>query len=622
MAGVARAIVSPLSIIDRDLGRTVLQVVAVVAPFIPGGAPIAAIAALALATLFKPKGPKPEQAERAIKMPVPPRVSAYGRVKLFGAYVLFTTSKDGYAVDVWAFHDGRIDGVERWYLGDKQVTRLPNGFVQKGEDGSYGDSNVIQIGASLGLDTETVHAPVLARLPGIWSDQHRGDGVVTGYMVSQPVKAKNFQATYPSGGPDATPLAIVIRAQCVFDWRDPAQSVADLATWQWSENVALQTVHYLLVRAAKDWDTHFAPTLAYWTAFADDCDVEMPLKAGGTEPRYRSCVSHKHTDQHKTVIGNLLACCDGFVAPRSDGALMAFSGRFVLPTVSIGPDEIVNWSEDEGVVDEDAINEIAVSYLSDRHDFNTVDTTAWQDEDAIAAAGEVKSTTLENQVPSHAQARRLAKRLLSKTMALYRGSVTTTRAGRIVRGQRFIDLHIEEAGEVFFSGPAEITRLSRNLSTGGVTFTWIAADPNVDAWNPETEEGDPAPIGNVVASEPLDQPSIISATASYSPVGQNPEGEDETGEPVDGTTSTGARVLIAADGPDRVDLTWFARWRVGTSGSWNEREYADADPGPAVSFLTEFVPLSTEINVQVAYSVGDGRLSPWSESAVVGTTTG
>lgn len=622
MAGVARAIVSPLSIIDRDLGRTVLQVVAVVAPFIPGGAPIAAIAAVALATLFKPKGPKPEQAERAIKMPVPPRVSAYGRVKLFGAYVLFATSKDGYAVDVWAFHDGRIDGVERWYLGDKQVTRLPSGFVQKGEDGSYGDSNVIQIGASLGLDTEAAHSPVLARLPGIWTDQHRGDGVVTGYMVSQPVKAKNFQATYPSGGPDATPLGIVIRAQCVFDWRDPSQSVTDPATWRWSENAALHTAHYYLVRVGKDWATHFLPTLAYWTAFADDCDVPMPLKAGGTEPRYRSCVSHKHTDQHKTVIGNLLACCDGFVAPRSDGALMAFSGRFIPPTVRIGPDEIVNYSWDEGVVDEDAINEIAVSYLSDQHDFNTVDTTAWQDEDAIDAAGEVKPTTLENQVPSHAQARRLAKRLMSKTMAEHRGSVTTGRTGRVVRGQRFIYLHIEEAGAVFFSGPAEITRLSRNLSTGGVTFTWIAADPNVDAWNPATEEGDPAPIGNVIAGEPLDQPRIISATASYSPVGQNPEGEDDTGEPVDGTTSTGARVLIAANGPDRVDLTWFARWRVGTSGSWNEREYADADPGPAVSFLTEFVPLSTQINVQVAYSVGDGRLSPWSDSAVVNTTTG
>jgi hypothetical protein len=81
-------------------------------------------------------------------------------------------------------------------------------------------------------------------------------------------------------------------------------------------------------------------------------------------------------------------------------------------------------------------------------------------------------------------------------------------------------------------------------------------------------------------------------------------------------------VLIAATGPDRDDLTWSGRWRVGTSGSWNEREYADADPGPGVSFLTEFVPIATNINVQVAYSVGDGRLSPWSDSSVVNTTGG
>lgn len=620
MAGVARAIVSPLSIIDKGLGKAVLQITAVVAPFIPGGAPFAAIAAIALATLYKPKGPKAEQAERAIKMALPPRVSAYGRVKLYGAYILFVTSKDGYAIDVYAFHDGRIDGIERYYLGDKQVMLDSSGFVLPDAEKAYGNGN-IEIGVNLGLPTETAFASLIAKLPGDWTAQHRGDGVVTGFQISKPVKVKNFSEVYPQGGPDATPLGIVFRAQCVFDWRDPSQSVTDPATWKWSENNALHVVHYLLVRVGKDWDTHFAPTLAYWTAFANDCDVAMPLKAGGTEPRYRSCVSHKHTDQHKTVLGNLLACCDGFVAPRSDGALMAFSGRFLVPTVSVGPDIIVNYSWDEGVVDEDAINEIDVSYLSSEHDYTTVDATAWSDEDAIAEAGEIKPTQLDNQVPSHAQARRLAKRLLSKTMALHRGSVTTNRYGRMVRGHRFINLHIEEAGAVFFSGVAEITQLTRNLSTGGVTFTWIEADPNVDAWNPATEEGDPAPVGNVVAGEPLGTPTIISATAMYSAVGSTPEG-DEPVDPTPGQTATGARVLIAATGPDRADLTWYARWRVGMSGSWNEREYADADPGPGVSFQTEFVPLASNLNVEVAYSVGDGRLSDWSDPVVVNTTTG
>lgn len=620
MAGVARAIVSPLSIIDKGLGKAVLQITAVVAPFIPGGAPFAAIAAIALATLYKPKGPKAEQAERAIKMALPPRVSAYGRVKLYGAYILFVTSKDGYAIDVYAFHDGRIDGIERYYLGDKQVTLDSSGFVLPDAEKAYGNGN-IEIGVNLGLSTETAFASLIAKLPGNWTAQHRGDGVVTGYQISKPVKVKNFSEVYPQGGPDATPLGIVFRAQCVFDWRDSSQSVNDPSTWRWSENNALHVAHYLLVRVGKDWDTHFAPTLAYWTAFADDCDVAMPLKAGGTEPRYRSCVSHKHTDQHKTVLGNLLACSDGFVAPRSDGALMAFSGRFLVPTVSVGPDIIVNYSWDEGIVDEDAINEIDVSYLSSAHDYTTVDATAWSDEDAIAEAGEIKATQLDNQVPSHAQARRLAKRLLSKTMALHRGSVTTNRYGRAVRGHRFVNLHIEEAGAVFFSGVAEITQLTRNLSTGGVTFTWIEADPNVDSWNPATEEGNPAPVGNVVAGEPLPTPTIISATATYTAVGQTPEGE-EVIDPTPGQTATGARVLIAAQGTDRADATWYGRWRVGTSGSWNEREYPDADPGPGISFTTEFVPLVTNLNVEVAYSVGDGRLSEWSDPVAVNTKSG
>lgn len=480
MAGVARAIVSPLSIIDKDLGRLVLQVVAVVAVFIPGGQPVAAAAALALATLYKPKGPKPEQQERSIKTALPPRISAYGTVRLYGAYMLYDTNGDGFAVDAWAFHDGRIDSILFRYLGDKRITLNGAGFVLP-QDKEFGDGDTVRIGTRLGLATETAFSELISRLPGIWTNNHRGDGVATGCMISKPVKQKNFNDVYPQGGPDANQLSLVVQAQLVFDWRDPAQSPYDQNTWKFSDNGALCTAHYYMVRAYKDWDTHFAPTLSSWTAAANDCDVAVPLKAGGTEKRYRVALAHKHTDTHKATIGNLLAAWDGFIAPRSDGALVAWSGRYVDPDPAdlIGRDEIVSYSWDYGIVDEDQSNEIAVSYLSADHDYTTVDATSWRDEDAIFADGELKTTPLENAVPSHGQARRLAKRLMAKTMAPNRGSVTTTIAGRKIRGKRFIPLHIEEAGAVFFSGTAEIVRLRRNLTTGGVTFDWIKADPNV-----------------------------------------------------------------------------------------------------------------------------------------------
>lgn len=588
-------------------------------------------------------GQRPEPTRTAIKTEIPPRVSGYGRFKLYGAYILYETV-NGTAVDCWAFHDGQIDGIERYYLGDKQVTRKANGFVEKGDAGIYG-TDIIQIGANLGLATETAHAALIAAAPAIWSTDHRGDGVVTGYMISKPVKAKDYQEVYSDGGPDRTPLGLAIRAQLVFDWRDSAQDVGDPRTWNWSENAWLHIAHYKLVREfvgpmrppshsqywsdirsayEARWSRMAAPTLAFWTVCANDADSPVPLKAGGTEPRYRSCVSHKHTDPHKQVLSALLNACDGWIAQRADGAYVPRPGRYYAPTVTVGPDVIVQYSVEEGTEDENALNDLKVTYISDSHDFNQVDTDDWTDEDDIETRGAVRSDSLENQVPSHAQARRLAKRKMAKVMAPKRGTFLLTSQAEAVLTERYVRFRaIEGEGTenpfTAYDGPVEITSLSINLQNGQISGGWIAADENIDAWNPATEEGDPAPVGERVAVEPLDQPAIISASAVFSPVGQNPGTEDPAGEPVDGTTSTGARVLIAASGPDRTDLTWYARWRVGTSGSWNEREYADADPGPGVSFTTEFVPLSANINVEVSYTVGDGRASPWSDPAVVDT---
>lgn len=635
--------------------RGIIQAGLSIAAAIPGPQqPFVAAAAIAFnianSTLFN-SAQKSQLTNTSIRTERPPRYSAYGGpLKIYGAQILYDAAGDGAAVDVWAFHDGQIDAILGYYLGDKPVTRLSSGFVQEGPAGEYGSNDTIQIGANLGLATETAHAAVMAKMPGIWTTEHRGDGVVTGYAISKLVKAANYAKVYANGSPNDRPLGLVIRAQLVFDWRDPSQSVGDPRTWKWSANSWLAIVHYDLVRQTVGptrppsdpaywddiaaiytarWNKRIAPALAFWTAAADDADLAVPRKDGSTESRYRCCVTHPHAgsgSEYKTVLGALLATCDGWVSSRSDGALVARPGRYYTPTVSIGPDEVVTYSSDDGIEDEGSVNEIGVTYLSPEHDYNQVDTDPWSDEDAIVMRGAVRSDDLSNQVPSYAQARRLAKRKFAQLTAASRGTFTTTRAGAKMLGERFINLHLVEAlgtPDEFeaFNGPAEITQLSRNPHTGAITAAWISADVNIDAWNPATEEGEPAPVGDRVAREPLEQPMIISATAVYSAVGSTPEGEEPV-DPTPGQTATGARVLIAATGPDRADLTWFARWRVGVSGSWNEREYADADPGPAVSFTTEFVPLASNINVEVAYSVGDGRLSDWSDPTVVNTTTG
>lgn len=544
-----------------------------------------------------PSVPKPDTTLTAIKTPRPPRVSAYGVGRLYGAYVLYETASNGTAVDVYAVHDGKMHELVRFYLNDDAAT-LTGNTVNQGTDGRYRDG-AVSLYWTDGSDPGTALSAITGLLPGIWTANHRGDGVVMLAQAAKPVKSKRYLETYPNQVP--TPSLVAKWQLCP----DPnADDPGDTAGWTWTENPARHLMHYKMVREGVDYATKIAPTLAYWQAAATICDEAIALKAGGTEPRYRSSVAHKHTDRHADVTAALLSTFDGWIAPRSDGAIVVYAGKYYAPTVSIGPDEIVayEWSG-VGVDDDSAVNEIICSYISADHGYNTVETDAWRDEDDISERGQVLSASLDPQVPSWGQVRRLAKRKMARTNAIYRGSVTTNARGRSVRGERFINLRIEEAGAVFYNGPAEITAVTRNLMSGGVTFTWVAADPNVDAWNPATEEGNPAAQGDRVASQPLDAPSISSAT------------------PVLTGDGTAAQVLTTVTAPDRDDLTWFARWKISTDSVWNEQEYGDIDGSASVQLLIGLVPVDSSIDVEVAYLVGDGRVSPWSASDTVSTST-
>lgn len=657
----------------------ILEVGAAIAvQFIPGLGTVAGIslglslAATGLTNIFGGT-PKPETSEGTVKTAIPPRVTAYGISRLYGAYILYETTTNGVAVDVYAIHDGRIAGPLFFFLGDQTVA-LTRGVLGGLDGGAYSE-NAVQIDYRLGLPTETAFSQVTSLIPA-WDATHRGDGVATAMVTWQPVKSKDYLKVYPNGQPA---LSMAAQWSVVYDWRDPSQSLTDPSTWKFSENWVVHLADYLLRFDNKTWVKHFAPTIDYWTAAADDADLPMAVVHGQssmpyaektdgdgqihiadtsrlsvgmsitltaidnsgntetvtvtgisgstvnisptnryaypagssvtwvstlaypiTEPRYRSCVAFKHTDAHKDVIGSLLACGDGWLSPRPDGALVVYSGRYIAPTVTIGPDEIISYSVQEGVDEENVINSIGVSYVSADHLYNTVDTDAWTDEDDIEARGKVLSSTISPQTPSFSQNRRLAKRVMAKNNAPTRGTVSTNAAGRIARGERYVLLNIVEAGTTFYNGPAEITKMTRNLQTGGVTFDWIAADPAIDDWNPAVEEGQPAPVGGRVAGEPLDAPIVTSVTPDTAAVSGD---------------GTGIRLIVAATGPGRSDLQWSTRWRVQGASVWNEQSFPDVSGG-SVTMETSFVPTQTAIEVQAVYVVGDGRVSPYSASVI------
>jgi hypothetical protein len=544
-----------------------------------------------------PSSPKPDTTVTAIKTPRPPRVSAYGISRLYFAYSLYETASNGTAVDVGAVHDGKMNALIGFYLNDDPVT-LTGSTVNTGADKRYQDGT-INLYWTDGSAVGTAFAAIVSLLPGVWTSNHRGDGVVMLAQTAKPVKSKKFLETYPNQVP--TPSMVAQWQICP----DPyAEDPSDPSGWTWTENPIRQLMHYMLVREGVDYATKIAPTIAYFQAAAGVCDAPRTLKAGGTEPRYRSWVSHKHTDSHASVKAAILETCDGWIAPRSDGALVVYAGEYIAPDVTIGPDEIVSFEwAGVGVDDDSAVNEIVCSYISADHDYNTVETDAWRNEADISARGAVLSESFEPQVPSWGQTRALAKRMEARRNAPYRGSVTTNIRGRIVRGKRYITLNLVDAGTTFYSGPAEITAITRNISTGGVTFDWVSADPNIDAWNPATEEGNPAAKGDRIASQPVATPEIDTATAILSPDGSS------------------AQIEVVVDADDRDDLTWYLRWKVSADAVWNEAEYSDIDPGTSITLLSSVVPINASIDVAVAYQLGDGRLSEWSVTETISTST-
>lgn len=565
--------------------------------------------------------PKPDTAESAIKNPRPPRVSAYGRVRLWGAWILYETSGNGTAVDIFAVHDGKMDGLELRYLNDDQVT-LTGEFVNGGADGRYGANKVSFYntdGSIPGTGGTTLSTATSLLGSTVWSSDHRGDGVVLVGLFSAPVKAEDFQDIYPQASPP-TP-SLVARWQACPD--PAAEDPLDEAGWTWTENPVRHLLHYMLVREGPRpalprsdsgyaaalaalrlewWNRKIAPTLDYWIDAAAVCNEARTLKAGGTEAKYRASIAHKHTDEPEKVKAAILDTFDGWMAPSADGAYVIYAGKAYTPTVSIGADEILAYTWDGGQVDDDAAtNEMVCSYVSSLHDYNTVQCDPWRDEADISERGRILSANFEPGVPSHAQVRYLAKRKIARANATNRGTVTTNIAGRAVRGQRYINLRIEEAGAVFFDGIAEITGLSRSLS-GGVTFQWVEFNPDVDAWTPATEEGEPATVGTRVAPTALETPAITGIAFSY-----------------DGSAGY---IELDVDGPVRDDLTWFAHWRVDGASVWGpDLSYPDTDSGSPIAMRVGPVTVDSNIEIEVAYRVGDGRVSDWSALESISTST-
>lgn len=542
--------------------------------------------------------PKPEFGKTNIKSTIAPRTRGYGRARLGGSHMLFE-AKDNEAYVVLALHDGKITSFEQWYFNDDEIT-LSGHTVQRGDSGAYANELITLYWRS-GLATETAYTGIPS---SFWGSTYRGDGIASAYMNCVRGRPEFFAKRYPNGLPVVT---VVATLSPVFDWRDVSQSISDPTTWELSYNPIVCLADYLCNPDSGgpelDFDTVITPLLSLWTAAADVCDESVTLKAGGTVAKYTVGGTYAKNTTPSTVVAQLLQCCDGWLATDGDGALAVYAGKYYIPTVTFDDPMIVGYTLQRYVEDEVAVNNIILSFVDPAHEYSETQTDPWIDQDDIDARGEQRDRPLSLQwTQNNSTARRLAKRLMSRLEGA-RGTLTTNLAGLEGLGERFIRVQISEVA--YLSDIViEVQNVEIDLASMTVTFDWIEADPNIDAWNPATEEGDGPQTEGRPAKTELAAPTITGV-----------EFFDEGAT----TADSGVRLLIDVTDPGVGAATWYARWRPDGGISWVEQAYNDVEPGFGVQLQTGFVPVGGLIDVEVAYQTAASFLSPWSDPFSVDT---
>ncbi len=551
--------------------------------------------------------PSAEQQKIPFRQAVPPRQSGFGRVRVSGPYSLFE-EYNGDSFDCVPFHDGKIDAVETYYLHDDIVTigsvSINDTAYTDGVSFSGGATAqyrvAIRFSATTGAATETAH-PCLTDLPE-WGSSHRGDGIASIGLRCYGVKREKFSAAYPYGLPQPS---VVARLQACFDPNSGSDDPDDTSTWDWTENTARELLTYLIRDDAGglglDYARRIEPSLASWQAGADVCDESVSLKAGGTEARYRSGGIFLHNNAPSDVIGALLAACDGWLGEAGDGSLKFYAGKYTAPTVTFTDDHIRGYSWNRFRTDEEAANEFQGTYVEPDLDYSEVQTDPWVDADDIAARGQTRTQSVPlNWVQSHAQARRLLKRVAKKSVAP-QGRIVTNLYGLQAFGERYVAIQNSELPSMA-DIVVEILKMEIHFSRQEVEFTVVQVDSSIDNWTPASEEGT-APTGATAVT-------VINQAAP-------------TIDSVDVLTNSGLQMQVNVDTPTIYFATYLVRYRQQTGDSpatyneWKYESFTEADEsGSTVPLVTSEIADGT-YQVQAALVLVTGIPTDFSASTEV-----
>lgn len=456
-------------------------------------------ASYAVAKLTAPKAPRPSDGSLEFKQPLPVRFFTYGLCKVSGPQLFFELSNDGPDDDrdllkIVAFGTRELDAFVQVF-SDRGPFTLDGSLQYLGWSDDDGDNHGALYG-HLGAPDQTYDVD-LASVFSDWTSAHRLRGIPYIFALFQSGDIEDFQRAFPNNEPQ---LAIVGGVKVYDPLKDTTNGgsgshrMDDPSTWEFSDNAALCLLDWLTWPDGynKSWDRIDWPS---WLDMINLCDEDVDLKAGGTEKRYRVATKVSYDEPRSRVLHRLLQAMDGHLYTTADGLIGIRGGRWEDPTVSLDVSTMPEAQFTHGVPMMDRVNEFQLSAMLPTHDYSEVDLKPWINAaDPEHIAGLVRRQPLDlTQVPSNAQAQRLAKIYMAKANPRWSGQVRTRFDGLGAWGQSVIALSNSELDVPTdnFNGPFFINgKIAFLPDKTGVTFPVSAADPTGYDWDPDTEEQD------------------------------------------------------------------------------------------------------------------------------------
>lgn len=463
--------------------------------------------------IFRPRqsATRSEDVQQSLRVAASDRVVIYGQFQATGNWV-FGDSKSGDLHKVLAVCEGELVTVLSRKIDDYTVTVDGDGVVT-----SEPYNGKAEFHFRRGLTTETSYTQLTAVFPE-WNSSHRGDGVVSIYAIQRGLPADKVTTVFPSM------KDTLFRLEGQFTRvPNPISGVND-----WSDNAAGIIRHFMYSRNGMRVPLSLLTKPLAHAAWQEAWNVSataIPLKGGGTEPRYRLWGAFKLSEMPGGVLETMLANCDARPILTRDGGIAIRIGTTPAPVVTLDATLITAAVRVASGADvRSTANRISSKYLSSTDDYLLVDADPWLNDADIAARGEINDPVDWSWTPSHSQARRLMKLRYHRLTPRWALTVNCRLGALAAFQEQFVNVDYT-IGSTRILGVFEVLEFTHNIGDDGilrsVTLSLQSVTDTMYSWDPVNEEGVAPVTADVTVDRTIPDVANFAVTVGRRDIGAN-----------------------------------------------------------------------------------------------------